>query len=306
MREEEKQSSSQSKWKQLTKKRWFYPAVYLASAALILTSVLWMQDNALEEAQDGQNEEFTLDSEMFGEDAVEVAAPNEQFIMPAAKETKVVVAKAFYDVNADPEAQEEALVMHNNKFSPNTGIDLSAENGESFDVVASLSGTVVAVRNDSLLGNIVEIDHGEGVETYYHSLQDTEVQEGDTVKQGDVIGTAGQSEYNQESGVHVHFEVRKDGEAVNPQDVMDKELASLLEESEQDQAEDAQASHNKDEKNKDDRDAGNKEGDTEPPATTDPVIDEGKGEEQPPADDQKDREDDQNGQDDTTETEPQA
>ncbi|NGP44745.1 M23 family metallopeptidase [Bacillaceae bacterium SIJ1] len=229
MREEEKQTSGQSKWKQLTKKRWFYPAVYLASAAVILTSVFWMQDNALEEAQDAQNEDFSVNDPMFDEDAVEVTNSTEHFVMPAREDVAVIVAKDFYEASASQEEQEEALVMHNNTYYPNTGVDLATENGESFEVLAALSGTVTRAEKDDLFGNVVEVDHGEGVETYYHSLSEVQVQEGDTVKQSDVIGSAGQNEFNQESGVHLHFEVRKDGEPINPLSVIDKELAVLVE-----------------------------------------------------------------------------
>ena len=48
MREEEKNQSSQGV-KKLLKKRWAYPAIYIASAALILTGVLWFQNSSTNE-----------------------------------------------------------------------------------------------------------------------------------------------------------------------------------------------------------------------------------------------------------------
>jgi stage II sporulation protein Q len=243
MREEEKKSTSPMKpsMRRVFRKRWVFPAIYLASAALILTGVLWFQnkdDNQLTE------NEFEYGSDMPGtsyhedDPAIPVNEGVERFTMPVLDPDAVEIQKPFYDVEASKEEQEEALVFYNNTYYENNGIDIVMKDGKSFDVTASLSGTVTKAEKDSIFGNVVEIEHDGGVVTVYQSLSEIQVKAGDTVKQGQVIGKAGQSEFNQEAGVHAHFEIRKDGKPVNPIAYFDQPLTTLTEEKADEQAAD--------------------------------------------------------------------
>jgi stage II sporulation protein Q len=104
---------------------------------------------------------------------------------------------------------------------------LAKEDGKEFEVAASLSGTVTKAEKDPLLGNVIEIEHKDGVTTVYQSLASMTVAAGDEVEQNEIIGQAGKSLIQEQDGVHVHFEIRKDGAAVNPLDFMDKPVTSL-------------------------------------------------------------------------------
>jgi stage II sporulation protein Q len=230
MREEEKKRSSQdSSVKRFLKKRWAFPAIYLGSAAIILTAVLWYQNSATDSDKFGYNNEATdVTDKKFNEPAVEVSRAMENFVMPVTDPNKVEIQKQFYDNNGTEEQQEAALVFYDNSYHPNTGIDIVNKDGEAFDVVAALSGTVTkVVDNDSLLGNVIEIEHDKGIVTQYQSVSDIKVKVGDEVKQGKAIATAGESLVNEEAGVHVHFEIRKDNVAVNPIDYFQKPLSAL-------------------------------------------------------------------------------
>ena len=141
-----------------------------------------------------------------------------------------VVKMEFYDFNASDEDQEAALVFYNNQYVPNTGVDLAAKDGEAFAVVASISGTVTRVEEDATLGNVIEIEHANGIVTQYSSVKDVKVEVGDKVKQGQELAMAGQSLFNEEAGTHVHFEIRKDGVAVNPTSYFNKSISVLQEE----------------------------------------------------------------------------
>ncbi len=92
-----------------------------------------------------------------------------------------------------------------------------------------MSGTVTKVQEDSLLGNTIEIEHSKGIVTRYQSVKDFEVAVGDVVDQGQAIAKAGKSLFNEDAGVHVHFEIRKDNVAVNPINYFNKSLATLQE-----------------------------------------------------------------------------
>ncbi len=234
MREEENKRTSQnssSNLQRFFKKRWVFPAIYLASAAIILTGVLWFQsaNNDVADEEPNINEELPGTAQN-GEPAVPVNSTVENFAMPVLDEDAVEIHKQFYDADGSKEDQEAALVSYENTYYPNKGIDIVAKDGKSFDVAASLSGTVVRSEQDSLFGNIVEIEHAEGVVTVYHSLADVMVEQGDRVDQGQVIAKAGKNLFNKDADTHVHFEIRNNGVAVNPIEFFNQPLTSLEQE----------------------------------------------------------------------------
>lgn len=100
------------------------------------------------------------------------------------------------------------------------GLDIAAKLGTA--VCAAADGTVSEVKKDDLYGTTVVIDHGAGMQTSYSNLEDTPtVAVGDSVKAGDTIGAVGSSaicEVSQEP--HVHVELIKDGNSVNPQNYL--------------------------------------------------------------------------------------
>lgn len=227
MREEEKNTSQKSRFQRILKKRWTMPAIYLASAAIILSAAFWYQNSDNQTAENGKDKETAETAKDFNQPSVEVNSKLESIKMPVADASATVIKKNFYDKNADKAEQEAALVYYNNRYEPNKGIDVAARDNKAFDVVASISGEVTKVEDDSLNGNLVEVEHEDGVVTRYQSIQDIEVKVGDKVKQGEKLAVAGQSLINEDAGVHVHFEIRKDGVAVNPIEFMDKQLTSI-------------------------------------------------------------------------------
>ncbi|MBP3953196.1 M23 family metallopeptidase [Bacillus suaedae] len=224
---EEKQANIQS----ILRKRWAVPALYLVVAAFVLSAVFMLQDgDEVATPETGTTETGPIagtDMDPFGQEAVPVNASSEQVQMPVADEEDINVVGYFYDMNGTDEEQQEALVYYNNEYIPNKGMDFAQVDGESFDVAASLSGTVIRAEKDELLGYVVEIQHENDVLTHYHSLESIEVEEGANVKQGDILGAAGRNVYNKEAGIHVHFEIRQDGVEVNPNSVFDQPIDSV-------------------------------------------------------------------------------
>lgn len=93
------------------------------------------------------------------------------------------------------------------------GIDFAAKRGS--DVIAVASGLVIWAAPDSGYGNLIAIDHGDGYVTRYAHNKDLTVTVGDRVEKGDTIAHAGSTGHS--TGPHVHFEVLKDGERINPE-----------------------------------------------------------------------------------------
>lgn len=92
------------------------------------------------------------------------------------------------------------------------GVDFAGRPGS--DIVAVASGVVTWSGNRSGFGVMVELDHGNGYVTRYAHNQKNLVAVGDKVDKGQVIAHMGSS--GRSTGTHVHFEVLRDGKAVNP------------------------------------------------------------------------------------------
>ena len=93
------------------------------------------------------------------------------------------------------------------------GIDIEADIGCSVNAAA---GGTVSFAGESTFGGTVIIDHENGFSTVYSQLGEILVSEGDSVSQNTVIGSVGESKGETTQGAHLHYEIHKDGEAVDP------------------------------------------------------------------------------------------
>ncbi|MCL1865649.1 MAG: peptidoglycan DD-metalloendopeptidase family protein [Spirochaetes bacterium] len=95
------------------------------------------------------------------------------------------------------------------------GVDIAAPEGTP--VYAAEKGEVVnAGYNNSGYGNLIIIQHGADLATYYGHLSKIGTPKGKDVKKGDLIGKIGST--GKVTGPHLHFEIRKGGQALNPED----------------------------------------------------------------------------------------
>ena len=93
-----------------------------------------------------------------------------------------------------------------------TGIDLREDTGAP--VRSTAAGVVVTAGWSGGYGNLVEIDHGNGLSTRYGHLSAFAVSEGQKVQAGQIVGKVGST--GRSTGSHLHYEVRINGEAVDP------------------------------------------------------------------------------------------
>ena len=92
------------------------------------------------------------------------------------------------------------------------GTDFAA--GSGTPIRAAASGRVIRAGWNGGYGRMVEVDHGGGLTTRYAHLSKVLVGVGDKVEAGDELGETGSS--GRSTGPHLHYEVRRNGEAVNP------------------------------------------------------------------------------------------
>lgn len=106
------------------------------------------------------------------------------------------------------------------EYKCNPSILIQSEEGT--DVAAAFSGTVADVYHDAQLGTVVEMSLGNGYEAYYGQLENVDVAVGDTVRQGQIIGTVSTpTRFYSIEGSHLNFRVTRDGEPVDPLDYLE-------------------------------------------------------------------------------------
>ena len=116
------------------------------------------------------------------------------------------------------EFAKDSLVYSNTleEWITHTGVDVKAD--KTSVVKASANGTVSAIKNDPRYGLTVIVEHEGGYKSVYANLLTAEfVVEGESVEEGQTIGTVGNSSsFEIADEYHLHFEIIKDGEYLNP------------------------------------------------------------------------------------------
>lgn len=204
----------------LQQKIWFWPAVYSALAVLLIFAVvgynfLTQPDNSAK----APDQEATNSGD--GGTTVPVNAQGETMKYPLKEElvSEAQVLQEFYDMSASPEVQQNALLVFQQTYTTSQGISISVK-GEPFEVLAAMSGEVESVKEDPFTGNKITLVHPNGYSTIYNSVGEILVKEGDQVTQGEPLATTIENESNPNAGVHLHFQVKKDGSFINPKSLL--------------------------------------------------------------------------------------
>lgn len=147
--------------------------------------------------------------------------------MPFDATLSYKVVRKFYEKDASREDQTKALIKYENSYRTSNGTSYALDNGDYFDVIASLSGKVIETAKSPLFGNYVVILTDDDIKTYYYGLNEVMVSKGTEVKQGEKIGVSGTSTVDQETGVHVYFQIAKAGKYLNPEKVIGTKVTDI-------------------------------------------------------------------------------
>jgi murein DD-endopeptidase MepM/ murein hydrolase activator NlpD len=124
-------------------------------------------------------------------------------VMPAGRPVNRGWLSSFFGMRTDPFTGHR--VHH-------SGVDFAGKMGS--DIVSVGAGVVTYAGRRSGYGNLVEVNHGSGYVTRYGHCQKIIVKVGDTIQKGQVVAKMGST--GRSTGPHVHFEVLRNGRAVNP------------------------------------------------------------------------------------------
>ncbi len=208
--------------KRLRPKKYVLPCLYVALFTSVMLGTFFITKSMRTSGNEVVEEETPnyVSREVISQD-VPVINETEKMIKPYNNEG-VTVGKSYYDYKSDSSVQEKSITYYNGSYIQNSGVDYILN--ETFEVVSVLDGTVTNVKQDDILGTIVEIKHDNNYVTTYQSLSEVSVKKDDTVTQGQVIGKSGTNKLDKDMGNHLHFEVYVNGQVVDPNLYLDKEV----------------------------------------------------------------------------------
>ena len=103
------------------------------------------------------------------------------------------------------------------------GVDINGAEGDQVNAICD--GVVTELEHSEIWGTIITINHGNGFTAKYYGLQKgTTAQPGDEVKANSKIGVLGEIPIESADGIHLHFELYKDGVTVSPSDYLGKRV----------------------------------------------------------------------------------
>lgn len=153
--------------------------------------------------------------------------PEEVFQVPFSDTMQYKVVRKFYDKTASAADQELSLIKYNNSYRTSNGTSFASVNNDLFDVLSSLSGKVLEIKESPLYGKYVVLEHDNDLKTYYYGLSDVCVSVGATINQGDKIGVSGTTEIDEDAGVHVFVKVTKKDVCLNPEKLIGKKISEI-------------------------------------------------------------------------------
>ena len=130
---------------------------------------------------------------------------------------KASISIHFYNKSGSVEEQNASLIYYENTYLPNTGVLYTGD--ENFEVKTVFAGKVAEILDDEFFGQYVVVEHTSNLRTYYYGLEDLEVEVGDELTTGAVIGMSKTNEImnNKKSFL---LEVYHNNELINPESIV--------------------------------------------------------------------------------------
>lgn len=196
--------------------------LYAISFALLVGGVAVLGTSTKRE--EDSNYQYVSKGILDYEENVKVVNTSETISRPY-NDSSVEIVKSYYDYKGEAESQERSLIYYEGTYMPSSGVSYS--NGDSFDILSVLKGTVKEVKEDTTLGNVITIEHENGISSVYQSVSDILVKTGDQVSKGQVIAKSSTSNISTELNNHLYFELIINGQCVNPENYYEKSINEL-------------------------------------------------------------------------------
>ena len=194
-------------------KPWVIPTIYALVVAVVFTC-LYILGNTINDGFQSPSKNNVKDVLIEEDIPVNKEIESTKILKPYNGEN-ITIANKFYEKDTDEKTQQNSLIYYENIYMQNTGILYNSD--KQFNVIAVLDGTVKNIKEDKILGNVIEIEHGTNLTAFYQSIDNIKVKVGDQVKQGDLIATSGANNIENTKDNCLHFQVYNQGQLLNPE-----------------------------------------------------------------------------------------
>ena len=204
-------------------KPFVFPVLYISLIFTVIVG-LYFTSKSLKTDVDDTLKDITYVSNTILDNTLPVNKIDDVIINPYTVDD-VKIARYFYNLEDDADRQKESIIYYNGTYMQSSGIDYVKN--DSFDVVSILDGTIIDIKEDEMLGKIVEIKHNNELVSSYTGLSIVNVQKGENITKGMKIGVSGTNKVNESLGNHLHFEIYQNGINIDPLKVIGKKIGDF-------------------------------------------------------------------------------
>lgn len=204
-------------------KAFVFPVLYISLISMLVVG-LYLTTKEMSQDVIDSFDDITYVSSTILDDVVPVLNVETIIVNPYNGEN-VKIARYYYNMEDDVDRQKESIIYYNNTYMPNSGVDYTSDS--NFEVVSILDGTIIDIKEDELLGKIVEVRHNNELVSSYAGLNEISVQKGESITQGMKLGVSGTNKINESLGNHLHFEVYQNGINIDPLKVIGKKIGDF-------------------------------------------------------------------------------
>lgn len=203
--------------------KYLLPTLYVGVVIFMVTVVSLVISGIKSYALNKNDYKYTLE-DMFSDIEPVMKEKNDLIVRPYIAEN-VKIGKYFYDYETDEKKQQESLILFENTYLQNTGVDYISE--EIFDITSILDGEIIGIEENEVYGKIITIKHNDNLITTYGNVKDVLVNVGYKVSKGEIIARSNKSKIDTTIPSLLHFEVEYKGELIDPENLYTLKVSDL-------------------------------------------------------------------------------
>ena len=204
--------------------KFLLPTFYVGIVAVMVVSVLLVVTGIKNYVNESNNMKYTIDS-VFEDKVEPVNKTSSNTIVKPYLSENVKVGRTFYDYKAEAKKQENSLIVYENTYMQNNGVDYISD--EDFEIVSVLDGEVISVEENDVYGKVITIKHNDNLNTVYSNVKDVLVNVGYKTSQGEIIATSDTSRLEESKKPTLHFEVYYKGNTIDPEEMYTLKVSDL-------------------------------------------------------------------------------
>lgn len=195
--------------------KFFIPGIYVGVVSFMVLISMFVVNGVKKYISNDVAYNYALDGVFEGDIIPVMKNQNDTIVRPYIDEN-VKVGRYFYDYESDNTKQQNSLIIYENIYMQNTGVDYI--NNDDFDVVSILEGEVISIEENDVYGKIISIKHNDNLISVYSNITDINVNLGYKVSQGEIIASSMKSDISDNKSM-LHFEIMYKGNYIDPENL---------------------------------------------------------------------------------------